>query len=91
MGSMKGLLIMAGPGIKKGFSLKRTVWLTDIVPTLCCLLDLPVPRDTEGAIIYQAFEDPNMKLKEAQSIRKNYARLKNAIDKEKALAHSYSA
>ncbi len=91
MGSMKGLLIMAGPGIKKGFSLKRTVWLTDIVPTLCCLLDLPVPRDTEGAIIYQAFEDPNMKLKEAQSIRKNYARLKNAIDKEKSLAHSYGA
>ncbi len=89
MGSMKGLLIMSGPGIKKGFTLKRTIWLTDIVPTLCHLLDLPFPRDAEGAIIHQAFEDPNMKLKEVETVRKNYARLKNAIAKEKALTHRY--
>lgn len=89
MGSMKGLLIMAGPGIKKGVTLERTVWLTDIVPTLCHLLDLPVPENTEGAIIYQAFEDPNMKFREFDTLRKTYARLKNAVDKEKALTHNY--
>jgi hypothetical protein len=35
-------------------TLDRTVWLTDIVPTICRLIDVPVPRDTQGAIIYQA-------------------------------------
>jgi len=50
------LLIMRGPGIRPGVQLERTVWLTDIVPTICHLIDIPVPRDTEGAILYQALE-----------------------------------
>ncbi len=56
-GSQKGLLILKGPGIKRGFVLERTVWLTDIVPTVCHLMQLPVPAQCEGAIIYQALED----------------------------------
>lgn len=51
------LLMMRGPGIRKGVQLERTAWLTDIVPTICNLIDVPVPRDTEGAILYQALEE----------------------------------
>lgn len=89
MGSMKGLLIMSGPNIKKNYVLTRTVWLTDIVPTICYLMDLPVPRDCEGAIIYQALEDPDLKLHELETLRKNYARLKRAYEGESSLTHRY--
>jgi len=57
IGSMGSLLVMSGPGIKRGYELKRNVWLVDIVPTICYLLDIPVPKDTEGSIIYQALEE----------------------------------
>jgi len=56
IGSLRGLLIMKGPGVKRGCVLKRTIRGTDIVPTICYLLDFPVPRNAEGGIIYQALE-----------------------------------
>jgi len=64
IGALKGLLIMKGPGVKRNHVMKRTAWLMDIVPTICHLMDLPIPRDAEGAILYQALEDPDAKLKE---------------------------
>lgn len=57
-GSMRGLLMMHGPGIKAGERLKRTVWLVDIVPTVCYLMGIPVPAQCEGAVVYQALEEP---------------------------------
>lgn len=56
VGSNTSLLVMRGPGIRRGVRLERTVWLTDIVPTICRLLDMPVPRQCEGAILYQALD-----------------------------------
>ncbi len=61
LGSMRGLFALAGPGIKKGVELERNVWCLDLVPTLCYLLGWPIPRDAEGAVIYQALEDPGPK------------------------------
>ncbi len=55
--SMRGLLILKGPGIKRGYRMMRTCWLTDIVPTVCYLMNLPYPLDCEGAVLYQALED----------------------------------
>jgi len=89
IGSMKGLFIACGPNIKRGYRLKRTVWLTDIVPTICYLLDLPVPEQCEGAIIYQIFEDTNFKRKEIETLRKNYERVKSTLETQKSLTHSY--
>lgn len=57
LGSNTSMLIMKGPGIRRGVRLERTVWLTDITPTICHILNIPVPLDAEGAIIYQALED----------------------------------
>ncbi|MBS7642599.1 MAG: alkaline phosphatase family protein [Candidatus Bathyarchaeia archaeon] len=57
LGSLKGLLIISGPGVKKGMVLKRIVYAVDIAPTICYLLGIPPPRDTEGSIIYQILDE----------------------------------
>ena len=82
VGSLKGLFAMSGPGIKKGYRLQRTVWLTDIVPTICYLLDFPVPEQSEGAVVYQAFKDPNFKMKEIQKLKDGLARMETALERE---------
>jgi len=61
LGSMRGLFAMSGPGIKKGVELERNVWCLDLVPTICYLTGWPVPAQAEGAVIYQAMEDPNVR------------------------------
>ena len=89
IGDLKGLLIMAGPCIKKGVILERNVWLTDIVPTICYLMELPIPKNAEGAIIYQALEDPDLKIKELKDLREKYRRLRAAVESEIELTHTY--
>jgi arylsulfatase A-like enzyme len=46
-----------GPGVRKGEHVERNVWLTDVCPTICHLASLPVPKQCEGAIAYQALEE----------------------------------
>ena len=82
IGSLKALLTMTGPGIKKGHRLQRTVWLTDLVPTICYLMDWPVPEQAEGAVIYQAFEDPNFKLKEVSALKDKLARMETELARD---------
>jgi len=89
VGSMKGLLIIAGPNIKKGYMLRRTVWLPDVVPTVSYLLGLPIPKDAEGAIIYQALESPDYLIEELHTLRRNYNLLKTAYEGQKSLTHNY--
>lgn len=83
VGSLMGLLIMFGLGIKKGEVLERTVWLTDLAPTICYLAELPLPKDAEGGIIYQALENPNLKLDQLHRLREDYQRLKKGGAKSK--------
>jgi len=82
IGSLKGLFVLNGPNIKKGTVLTRTVWITDLVPTLCHLADLPMPENVEGAVVYQAFKDPNFKLKEMQKLREGLARMETALARQ---------
>ena len=90
VGSQKGLFIMCGPGVKKGEVLERTISLTDITPTICYLADLPVPRDCEGGIIYQALVDPNKHLTELNELRKHLERLQLAFGGMRAEEHRYN-
>ena len=80
IGDMHGLFIMKGPGVKQGVTIERTVNLVDIVPTICHLAELPVPQQCEGAILYQALEDPDAKMKELQSLRQEVERLKRGVN-----------
>lgn len=54
--SMQNLCVMGGAGIKKGGYMDRVVRLTDIVPTICQLIDTKMPGNVEGGVIYQALE-----------------------------------
>ena len=63
--------------------------LTDIVPTICYLAELPIPRNAEGTVIYQALEDPDIKLKELKKLRENYARVTRAFSSGQAETHRY--
>ncbi|MHB1135146.1 MAG: alkaline phosphatase family protein [Chloroflexota bacterium] len=80
-GDLHPLFILKGPGVKQGEVIERNVWLTDVVPTLCHLAELPIPTQAEGAVIYQALEDPDAQVKEIQSLRRNVDRLKRMVER----------
>ena len=61
LGSLRGLFTLSGPGIKKGVKLERNVWCLDLIPTICYLTGWPMPKDAEGAVIFQALEEPDPK------------------------------
>ncbi|MDA8218615.1 MAG: alkaline phosphatase family protein [Dehalococcoidales bacterium] len=81
IGDLRTLFILKGPGVKQGAEIQRTVWLTDIVPTICYLTELPVPAQAEGAVVWQAMEDPDAQVKELQSLRRNVERLKRMVER----------
>lgn len=81
IGSLKTLFVMNGPGIKKGVRLQRPMHLTDVVPTICHLMDWPVPQHVEGAVIYQAFRDPNFKRVEIAKLTEGLARMEAALSR----------
>jgi predicted AlkP superfamily phosphohydrolase/phosphomutase len=81
VGSLHSLFVLTGPGVKKGFRMQRTCWLTDIVPTICYLMDWPVPQHVEGAVLYQAFDDHNFQMKEIQGLKKQLAEMEEALKK----------
>ena len=59
LGSLRGIFAMYGPGIRKGVELERNVWCVDLIPTICYLAGWPMPRNAEGAVIFQALQEPN--------------------------------
>ena len=79
VGSLKALFTFTGPGVKKGYRLKRTCWITDMVPTICYLMGLPVPETADGAVIYQIFEDPDFKRKETEELKQKLAELEKKL------------
>ena len=90
IGSVEGLLVLAGPGVKQGEVLERNAWLVDVVPTVCHLAEWPMPAQAEGAILYQALSDPDAKTTELRQTRRNYDRLKRADGTDEALTHRYN-
>lgn len=81
VGSLKGLLCLNGPGIKKGTRLERNCSLVDIVPTICYLMDMEMPADVEGGILYQTFKDPAFKSKELNKLKDGLARMETALQR----------
>ncbi len=80
-GDLRSLFILSGPGVRQDVVLERTIWLQDVVPTLCYLADLPVPQNCEGAIVYQALEDPNQALNRYQSLERRYEKMRKSLDR----------
>ncbi len=49
--SLAAVFVAAGPGIKEGHQRDKPIHLKDVAPTLCHLLGLAAPRDSEGRIV----------------------------------------
>jgi len=62
IGGQHSTFIMAGAGVRKGTALKRQVRVIDIAPTLCYLLGMPMPKNVEGGVVYEALENPDWHL-----------------------------
>jgi arylsulfatase A-like enzyme len=54
---MEGVFAIAGAGVRRGVDL-GTRQIVDVAPTLLALLGLPVPSDTDGAVMSEALADP---------------------------------
>jgi Flp pilus assembly protein TadD len=52
-----GVLVLAGPGIRRGATLSGDANVLDIAPTLLAMLGLPVPRTMQGKILVEAFDE----------------------------------
>ena len=57
-------LIMSGPGIPEGETRDAFCYLLDIYPTLCDLIDMPVPESVEGKSLLPILRDPAAKIRD---------------------------
>jgi arylsulfatase A-like enzyme len=62
--SVRVPLIFSGPGVPKGERRDACAYLLDIFPTLCGLVDTPVPDSVEGVSLAPAMADPNEKVRD---------------------------
>ena len=86
--SIESLLMMCGPGVKQNHRSSSIVFLTDVVPTICHLMDIPVPPKCEGGIIYDALSEPNANLAKSKKLAKEQEALAKAYKEYRRLSHS---
>jgi arylsulfatase A-like enzyme len=43
-------------------ALERQVRSIDVAPTICYLLGIPMPKNVEGGVVYEALENPDWHL-----------------------------
>ena len=55
--SVTPIFIAAGKGLKKGYQSKRIIRQVDMTPTVAHMLGVRMPKQCEGAVIYQILED----------------------------------
>jgi len=62
IGGQHSTFILSGAGVRNGVALERQVRVVDVAPTLCYLLGLPMPKNVEGSVVYEALMDPDWHL-----------------------------
>ncbi|MCY4401485.1 MAG: alkaline phosphatase family protein [Candidatus Poribacteria bacterium] len=62
IGGQHSTFILSGAGVRNGVALERQVRVVDVAPTLCYLLGLPMPKNVEGGVVYEALMDPDWHL-----------------------------
>ncbi len=82
VGKLNGLMAFCGPGIKKGQVLDRPCHLVDYVPTLCYAAGLPIPNGAEGAVLYNAFVDPDGPFSEIKKLNRSLENMEEALAKQ---------
>ena len=71
IGGQHSTFILSGAGVRQGAALQRQVRVIDVAPTLCHLLGLPMPRNVEGGVVYEALEDPDWHLNALEALSKD--------------------
>ena len=51
--SVSGILIVNGPGVRKGYQRTLPMQMVDVAPTLAHLVGLPMPAQCEGSLLWQ--------------------------------------
>ncbi|MCL4464958.1 MAG: alkaline phosphatase family protein, partial [Chloroflexi bacterium] len=59
---MRVIFFLKGPNVKEGVRLERMAYQTQVTPTICYLLGIPMPHQAEGAVLYEALVDPDLHL-----------------------------
>lgn len=49
--SVRGIFLVAGPGVRKGYDRQPAIWMPDVAPTLAALLNIPPPKHSEGTVV----------------------------------------
>lgn len=56
LGTIETVFIVKGPGVKEGYRRPNPILLSDVIPTLCYLAELPRPKDAEGRTVYDVIK-----------------------------------
>lgn len=59
IGGQHSTLVLSGAGVKPIGRIPRQARHVDVAPTLAYLIGAPMPRNAEGAVLYQALTEPN--------------------------------
>jgi len=79
--AMDGILVIAGPEIKKHISLTKTS-IMDIAPTILYLMGTDIPEDMDGVVVAAAIEDSYLSSRPPK--------YKTGMVTEKQAAHEYT-
>lgn len=82
--STSSLLLIAGDNVRKCTKTSKQVTLFDMVPTLLTYMGLPLPHDTDGRILFEAFDSGTLP---TDPPKKDFVRRYLAL---KRLSHSLS-
>ena len=72
-------LIFSGPGIPKGEKRELDLFLLDIYPTLCDMLNFDIPTSVQGTSFYPSFKQNDYKIRDGIATR--YSKLNFALKK----------
>jgi len=59
--SNRAMLILAGPGVRRGSRRPTPIRLKDVAPIIAHLLGIPVPANADGCVILDMMEGPGVK------------------------------
>jgi predicted AlkP superfamily phosphohydrolase/phosphomutase len=55
--SVRAIYIMSGPGIKKNYRRRTPIRTIDVAPTMAFIAGIPFPRDNDGLVFADAFDE----------------------------------
>lgn len=71
--------VASGPGIKKGYERKHSIFLTDVVPVACRLIGIDTPSQCEGSVPKDIFDGNSVRMSHAGAKAKYAVRTKAIV------------